>query len=120
MRIRFEVIVVLIALAVGYYLYRTNWFAKLRADFSIGADHISILAVEKDYNNCKVKLTGEYVVEVARIRQGERRSIPFFEFQQWNRTPLQSIPSLGKEVEISLRCDEGRKTEIMQNPYAGQ
>jgi hypothetical protein len=118
MRSFFKFLPLIVLLAVGYYLYKINWLVTLNADFSVGADGISILAQEMDYHDCKVKLTGEYTGEISKLRRGERAEIPFYKFHQWNGTTLESMAVLDKELEISMRCDEGRRTEEMRNPYA--
>lgn len=115
-----RVLILLAVIAAGVYVYKSNWFVELDAELGLAQDHVSILAREQDYHDCKVKLTGEFSTEVEIIPQNSRYFIQIFKFKQWNGTPLESTELLESKVRVSLWCDEGRKSEYLVNHFSKQ
>jgi hypothetical protein len=97
----------IIAAAVGYYLYKTNHFTDIRASFDYAPEGVSVTARDMDLHDCKLKLTHDYGVELPFLRQNSPRMIGKDDFKQWNGAMLESIQALGPEIEFRMRCKEG-------------
>ena len=113
-----RILILLAAASLAVYAYHSNWFVKLDADFSLTPQHVSIVANEMDYHDCKVKLSWEFSTSVSWIPQGERYFINVHEFRQWNGVALESVKALEREVKVSLWCDEGRISKDIENKYS--
>jgi len=107
----------LIAGAVGYYLYKTNRFTDIRASFDYIPEGVSVIARDRDLHNCKLRLTHDYTVELPFLRQNSPVLIGIDDFKQWNGTLLESMKALGPEIEFKMRCDEGAINLIETNRY---
>ena len=97
----------LIASAVGYYLYKTNRFTDIRANFDYIPEGVTVIARDMDLHECKLRLTHDYAVDIPLLRQNSPLLIGKDDFKQWNGTILESMRALGPEIEFKLRCKEG-------------
>ncbi len=111
-------IVFALALIVGAYLYKTNFFASLDVEFGQSPDGVSVVARGGEYHNCKLKLTNDYEIEILRLMMNSRLSIPKNDFKQWNGVILENMSDLGVEIDFRLRCDEGHFDLKVPNNYA--
>ena len=110
-------IFLLIAAAVGYYLYKTNQFAEVNATFDYSPEAVSVMALDDSLHDCKLSLTNDYIVIIPILRPGNRVSITKTDFKQWNGTILESMKDLGPQVEFKLRCKEGSTKTTKPNRY---
>ena len=110
----------LIAAAVGYYLYKTNYFTDIQASFDYTPESVSVIARQSDLHDCKLNLTYDYSVELPFLRQNARVTLAKTDFKQWNGTILESIEALGPEIEFRMKCKEGSLEVKESNRYASR
>ncbi len=107
-----------IAAAVGYYLYKTNRFTEIRAGFDYTPEGVSVIARDMDLHDCKLNLTYDYSVDLPYLRRDVRVTIAKYDFKQWNGTALEAMGALGPEIEFRMRCKEGKIEVKESNRYA--
>lgn len=110
-------IFLLVAAAVGYYLYKTNRFTEVNASFDYSPETVSVMALDYNLHDCELSLTNDYMVKIPILRERSRLSIIKTDFKQWNGTILESMKDLGPQVEFKLRCKEGRVSVTKPNRY---
>ena len=111
-------IFLLIAAAVGFYLYKSNRFTQVRVSFDYTPTDVSITAREMDLHDCKLNLTHDYGIDLPVLRLNQRMTVGKDEFKQWNGTALEKMSVLGPEIEFKLRCQEGYIEQKETNRYA--
>jgi hypothetical protein len=110
-------ILIVIAAAVGYYVYKTNRFTEVNVTFDYSPEAVSVMALDDNLHDCKLSLTNDYEVEIPVLRARSRLSIVKTDFKQWNGTILESMKDLGPQVEFKLRCKEGSVETSKPNRY---
>jgi hypothetical protein len=110
-------IFLVIAGAVGYYLYKSNRFTEVNATFDYSPDTVSVMALDDNLHDCKLSLTNDYTVQIPVLKARSRLSIIKTDFKQWNGTILESMKELGPQVEFKLRCREGSAETTKPNRY---
>lgn len=113
---RARLVIILLLIAGAGYAYHSKYFTKLDARISFNRSAVMIRAAETQYTNCKVNLSGDYNSIVDLIRQDETRTIPFYDFKQWNGTILESAAQLDETVKVTVWCDQGRTSADFHNP----
>jgi hypothetical protein len=111
-------ITLLVLGALGYYLYRINWFTEISAKFDYTPDSVSVTALYLDLHNCKLNLTNDFAVEIPLIRENRSITLSQNDFKEWNGAILESIKDLGPTIEFKMRCDEGKIETNQGNRYA--
>jgi len=107
-------ITLLILAAVGYYLYRSNYFTEIDARFEYTPTSVSVEARGDELHDCTLSLTNDYEVEIPYLRSNRPLTMDRTAFKQWNGTDLEAIRELGEKIEFKMRCSEGKieKTEL--------
>jgi hypothetical protein len=112
------VIPLLIIGAIGYYLYKTNFFSKVNAEFDYTTDGVSVTALDKELHDCKLSLTNDFEVQLPVLRTNQRVTVSKYDFKQWNNTGLEAIKELGPTIEFKLRCNEGKFNSSVANRFS--
>jgi hypothetical protein len=111
-------IAILVIGAAGYYLYKSNYFSTVNAEFNHTPDGVSVTALDQELHNCKLGLTNDFEVKLPVLRPNQQVVISKYEFRQWNKTGLEEMKDLGPTIEFHLRCSEGKLDTSQANRYA--
>jgi hypothetical protein len=112
-----SLIALLILAAVGYYLYRSNYFSEIDARFDYSPSGVSVEARGSDLHDCKLSLTNDFEIEIPFLRANRPLSVLKTDFKQWNGTGLERIRDLGETIEFHMRCREGKIDRTVSNRY---
>jgi hypothetical protein len=115
---RAVVITILVIAAVGYFVYKKNYFSHVNAEFDHTPDGVSVTALDRELHDCKLSLTNDFEVKLPVLRPNQQVVISKYEFKQWNNTGLEQIKDLGPTIEFHLRCREGKFDSSEANRYA--
>lgn len=112
------VITIMLIGAVGYFLYKKNYFSNVNADFDYTPDGVAVTALDKELHDCQLSLTNDFTTKLSVLRPNQRLAISKYEFKQWNNTGLEQMKDLGPTIEFHLRCSEGKFDTSLANRYA--